>query len=532
MNMQTTSLGARALRESFFDNTSDGLAYCQMVFDARGRPVDFIYRKVNRNFEKMTGLKRVIGKRATKIIPGISLSNPELFEAFSRISLGGGPESFEIYAERASQWFFVSAYSPRKKFFVAVFQNITERKRIEKDLRDAKIAARNVLEDLSVEKSKFEMAQAKEEAILMSIGDGLIATDERGYIILINKTAEELLGKKRGEAMWQLLSEAVRIEDEKGAPVLLENRPTGRALASGKATSITTAGPTYYYVRTDASRFPVAITATPVMLEGKVIGTIEVFRDITREKEIDRAKSEFVSLASHQLRTPPTSMNWYLEMLLKEDVGPLNSKQNDYLNEVYENNKRMISLINGLLNVSRMEMGTLEVDPQHTDIPRLVADVVRELQPHIAARQMRLTQHMPAQLSAFLDPKLFVIILANLLSNAIKYTPIGGSIDVTIGEKKRGEKLGLRAIRADSLTVTVSDTGFGIPKGQQDKIFTKLFRADNVKVKDTDGTGLGLYLVKLIVDHSQGELWFDSEEDKGTAFFIALPLQAPHKGHG
>ncbi len=187
--------------KSFFDNTFDGLAYCQMIFDAEGHPIDYRYVQVNKNFEKLTGLKKVVGKKVTEAIPGIVASNPELLEMYGQVSLTGEPKRFDIYIMPLSRWFSVSVYSPKKQFFISVFQNITERKQIEKNLENAKIAARNVLEDLSVEKAKVETARAKEEAILMSIGDGLIAADEKGNIMLINKAAEKLLGKKKEEAI-------------------------------------------------------------------------------------------------------------------------------------------------------------------------------------------------------------------------------------------------------------------------------------------------------------------------------------------
>src|SRR3989338_1533963 len=172
-------ISAPAFYKSIFDNMTDGLAYCQMVFDAQENPVDWIYIKVNKNFEKLTGLKNAEGKKVSKLIPGIGAANPELFEIYGQVSLTGKPKEFETYVKPLSRWFLVSVFSPQKNFFVALFQNITNRKQIEEKLEDAKIAARNVLEDLDIEKSRVEIAHAKEEAMLLSIGDGVIAMDEK-----------------------------------------------------------------------------------------------------------------------------------------------------------------------------------------------------------------------------------------------------------------------------------------------------------------------------------------------------------------
>lgn len=134
---ETPSSASRVLRESFFDNTLDGLAYCQMIFDAHDHPLDFIYITVNKNFERLTGLKDAEGKKATTLIPGLRISNPELFEICGRVSLTQKPESFETYIKALSRWFSVAVYCPQKKFFAAVFQNITDRKQTEKNLEDA-----------------------------------------------------------------------------------------------------------------------------------------------------------------------------------------------------------------------------------------------------------------------------------------------------------------------------------------------------------------------------------------------------------
>lgn len=179
---------------SLFDNSLDGIAYCQMIFDDHNNPVDFTYLLTNKNFELLTGLKDVAGKNVTELIPGIAASNQGLFEIYGRVALTGTPENFEIYIEQLLRWFFVSAYSFKKNFFVAVFQNITEQKKITKKLEDAKIAARNVAEDLLVEKEELALARAKNEAILSSIGDGVITVDLTGKITRMNHAAQILLG--------------------------------------------------------------------------------------------------------------------------------------------------------------------------------------------------------------------------------------------------------------------------------------------------------------------------------------------------
>ncbi len=522
------------LYRSIFENMTDGLAYCQMIFDEQNNPVDWIYIKVNKNFEELTGLKNAEGKKVSKLIPAIYDSNPELFNIYGQVSLTGKPESFEIYVTPLSRWFLVSAFCPQEGFFVSLFKDITERKQIEKDLEDAKIAAQNVFDDLSSEKSKLEMAMAKEKAILMSIGDGLIATDEKGNTIFINKVAERMLGIKNKEISGKNFFENVIIENEKGVLVPLEERPLYMALTgTATATTTATAGPTHYYVRKDKTKFPTAITATPIILDGKVIGAIGVFHDITKEKDIDRVKSEFVSLASHQLRSPLTSIGWYVEMLQSGDAGPLNDKQKRFLSEIYIGSKRMIELVDALLNVSRMELGTFTAEPKPIDFILFARSALEEEKQEIKAKKLELKEKYAKDLPLFdADPRLLRMVFQNLISNAVKYTPEGGAIEIALWVVKGGDSVDVRKVDEDSIVVKITDTGYGIPQEQQNQIFTKFFRADNVRETETTGTGLGLYIAKSIIDHSGGGIWFESVENKGTTFYVTLPLSGMKKGEG
>ncbi|MES2437073.1 MAG: ATP-binding protein [Patescibacteria group bacterium] len=250
----------------------------------------------------------------------------------------------------------------------------------------------------------------------------------------------------------------------------------------------------------------------------KLLGTTQ---NITKEREIDRAKTEFVSLASHQLRTPLSTINWYAEMLLAGDAGKLTPDQTQYIQEIYTGNQRMVELVNALLNVSRIDLGTFAVEPEPTDITKISESLLTELIPMIKTREVMVDKKYAENIPLIsLDPKLIRIVLQNLLTNAIKYTPPKGNVTIDISNNK------------SSLQIKVADTGYGIPKAQQSKIFSKLFRADNVREKETDGTGLGLYIVKSIIEQSGGKISFKSEENKGTVFTVTLPLKGMKKKEG
>ena len=404
----------------------------------------------------------------------------------------------------------------RRKLVITAKEKETVRRKLAVTAEKLK-ASHATLENKVIERTKsLEMSRVKEEAILLSIGDGLIVTDENGIITIINRTAEILLEEKSKEVVGKNFFLVSSLVDEKGLSIPVEQHPISMALKTLTVTAAMT-GSTYFHIRKNSTRFPIAITATPVILHGKVIGTIKVFRDITYEREIDKAKTEFVSLASHQLRTPLSAVNWYSEMLLAGDVGELNVKQKKYLDEVYRSNQRMVELVNALLDVASLELGTFVIEPKSTDICKLALSVISEQKPQITSKKMKFSFLCAKNVSLMrTDPKLLRMVMQNILSNAVKYTPNGGKINFNLSLKDK-----------KTISIQVSDNGYGIPKNQQDQIFTKLFRADNVRDKDTDGTGLGLYIVKSIIQNSGGRIWFSSppkEKNKGTNFYVELPL--------
>jgi signal transduction histidine kinase len=240
----------------------------------------------------------------------------------------------------------------------------------------------------------------------------------------------------------------------------------------------------------------------------------EAERDIAHVREIDKAKTEFVSLASHQLRTPLTSVSWFTEMLSNQEVGSLNEKQKEYLSEIYIGNKRMIDLVDDILNTSRIDMGTLLIDPKIISLPEIIESVLDELIPLTESKELRVVKNFEEGFPKIkADPEHLRIVMQNLLSNSMKYTPRGGLIEVSLRKEK------------NNALIKISDNGYGIPEEQQGKIFTKLFRADNIRTKDMEGTGLGLYIARAIVRQSGGRIWFESEENKGTTFYVIFPMK-------
>ena len=346
----------------------------------------------------------------------------------------------------------------------------------------------------------------KYEAILAYIGEGLVVINKEGKIITFNKAAESLLGWTEKEVLGRELTEIIRIDYETS---INESR-----LTSSRQSSL-------YFIRKDNTKFPAAITTTSYGVGSSILGTATLFRDITMEQNVDKMKNEFISLASHQLRTPLAAIKWYTEMLLKGDAGNLLPEQAKYGETIYSSTQRMIDLVNLLLNISRIESGRINVEPLPTDLKKLVDEVVQEVRIRYADKKQTFSVKFPDTLPMItIDPRLIRQVYVNLLTNASKYTPEKGEIKI---ELSKGNT---------DIISQISDNGYGIPDADQEKLFGKFFRGLKTVTRENEGTGLGLYLVKDIVDVSHGKIWFKSKEGKGTTFWVSLPLSGtpPKKG--
>jgi len=237
--------------------------------------------------------------------------------------------------------------------------------------------------------------------------------------------------------------------------------------------------------------------------------------------QVDAAKSEFVAMVSHQLRTPLTLIKWSIERLRKIDLSALTSPARDDIETIQLETKRMAALISDILDTSRMEAGTLVVQPYEIDLVAATKTILAEVRPSAHEKGLKVEESYPESLVTLADPTLLQVIFMNLLSNAIKYTQRGGTIRVSLEKDPRG------------VLITVADTGNGISAEEQSYVFDKLFRGKNAARTDPVGTGIGLFLVKSIVTKAGGTIWFSSEEGKGTTFYVRLPPvgMRTHKGN-
>lgn len=359
-------------------------------------------------------------------------------------------------------------------------------------------------------------AKAHDEAVLRSIADGLIITDHENRVVRINPCGCELTGWEENEIIGKNLLTTLESPADK--------RYEGKSLRvilflvqQGKTVQETTA-----FIKKDRFAIPVAITASPIVVEGIYIGAAIIFRDITKEQEADRAKTEFVSLVSHQLRTPLTIIRWYVGLLAEKESGSLTTRQKAYVRKIYQGNIRMTEIVNALLQMSRVELDSMVKGTSIISLEEFLRNLIIYLRPRMAEKKQHViedyNEHLP---SVYANALHLQMVFQNLLVNATKYTPEGGTITVQTFRKHLAEKDGSRR---DYSVVKIRDTGYGIPAHQQPQIFVKLFRADNARELDSQGLGLGLYVAKLIIERMNGRIWFTSKEGKGTTFYVALPI--------
>lgn len=379
-------------------------------------------------------------------------------------------------------------------------------------LENQQRAVLNILEDVAKEKEITAKERDKINTILYSIGDGVFVVDKELKIKVFNKMAATISGYTEKEVFNKPYNEVLKFISEKDKSdadsFIKEAIKTGTQQSLVKDSIL---------IRKNKSSVPVANSAAPLKnTKGNVIGCIVVFRDVTKEREVEKMKSEFVSIASHQLRTPLTVMGWELEMMNKGFFGKFTDKQLGEFYKLDKSHKHMLELVNDLLDASRIDAGRLELKFEKIQLDEIIKTAITNVSAIAKKKKIKVTSPRFSKKSPFVnvDSSKISEVIQNLIENAVKYTPDGGKVDVSYKKDKNNKYV----------IFGVVDNGIGIPAKAQKHMFTKFFRADNaVKAKKT-GTGLGLYISKTIVEKSDGKIWFESKKDKGTKFFIKLPI--------
>lgn len=348
------------------------------------------------------------------------------------------------------------------------------------------------------------------EAILAAVGDAILVVNKNGIIQRVNCPGETLFGRKATDIVGKSLTDVFTLENKKGDPVVALVHPFHVAMTKKIAT---TSAP-FILVRNDTAKVPIALSASPIIrkVPDEPFGVVLAFRDKTREEEVRVMKKEFVPFAAHQLRTPLGSMRWNEEMLLSGRLGRIPMPLIDTIRNIYDSTQQVIRLVNDLLNLSRIDEGRIPNDPEEVDVAKVIQSVARELavlaDKRAVSIQLILSENIP---KLYIDASRFGDVVQNVVSNAVKFNAIGGKVTV------QARRIG------DMIEIRVADTGMGIPKEEQKKVFEKFFRAENAVASQVEGTGLGLYVVKYYVEEWGGTVRIESEERKGTTVVLAIP---------
>ncbi len=375
---------------------------------------------------------------------------------------------------------------------------------------------------------RYEMQRRQEEiisqstAILQSLSDGVIVCDAYGGVLAANPAAERILERPLEElVIWNLPELMKRLLAKRANEIPVEDLLSQWADQGARSTCSTTF---------EIHNRVISLTLDPVVFSGKdtLLGAVAVFRDITREVESDRLKTEFIGTVSHELRTPMTSIKGFTQLLAMGSLGPVNDSQKEFLTIIQTNAERMIAIINDLLDITKIETGSVDLDLRPIHVAEAISTVVLELRPKIQERTLELSISIPPGLPLVrADAKRFNQILFNLLSNAVKYTQRDGKIAMEAHEMnqntlpaavREGLQQGKRYVQVD-----VRDSGVGIAHEELDRIFERFYRTENPLKVEAGGTGLGLSLVRPLLKLFSGHIWVESTLGEGSTFSFILP---------
>jgi PAS domain S-box-containing protein len=346
------------------------------------------------------------------------------------------------------------------------------------------------------------------EAVFRFTDEGIVIFDRRGSVVGFNPAAAEITGHEISDAISRPFERVVKAITGEGGGV--GPTPLVRVLTDG----LTIAKTEQLLETRMGNRIWTEISYSPIFDDaGQITSGIALIRNVQRDREVEAIKSDFISIVSHELRTPLTAIKGFLSMILKQDFGALSDKQSHYLSRVYQSNQRMIDLVEDLLDVSYIESGKISLTISPVAIEAVISEVVAELGAKGAASQIMIKlkrrQRLPLVLAD--DTRLHQILL-NLVDNAIKYSAPGTLVEIDC------------QVVSDELVTTISDHGVGITKSQIERLFTKFGRIYNPMSVQAGGTGLGLYIVKNLVENQGGRIWVTSQEGKGSKFKFSLPI--------
>lgn len=371
-------------------------------------------------------------------------------------------------------------------------------------------------EEFSKLKNKLSSVEGKSDIVINTIDDGVLAISKEGNIELINPSAQNIIGWNKGDALGLKWQSVIQLVAADGKEVSETDNPIHQALTGNKPTHSDK-----LMLRTSSDKqVLVSIVSSPVGSDGD--GIIVVFRDITKEKAEEREQAEFISTASHEMRTPVASIEGYLGLALNPATAHIDEKARDFITKAHESAQHLGRLFQDLLDISRAEDGRLKNEPRLIDVNEFIGDIFDGLAAKASEKNLNYIYQPRASGSGESVKKLMPVfyvnvdadhlreVVSNLIENAIKYTPSGDVIVDVAGD--------------DSMvTISVKDSGIGIPTEDLSHLFQKFYRVDNSETREIGGTGLGLYLSRRLAENMNGRIKVESEFKKGSTFSLEIP---------
>ena len=354
-------------------------------------------------------------------------------------------------------------------------------------------------------------AKLDREAVLNNVNEAILMIDDAGLVQFANEAAQGLLGFQTAEEMAGKHYVAILgLQKAGGEPLAIKNQPWHIVIQTSERFSSDPADPLYATTR-DGRKMPIMLSLTPLLRQERIVGGSVIFHEL-KPRVVQDAPIDFISLASHQLRTPLTVANLHVDMLLAGHMGAVSPEQRKVLEEISFYHQKLNQVLVEFLVASRVELGTFSVDLKPLDIAAKVEEVIRDFTPEFKHKNLTLKKDFAENLPlAFADAQIVRIVVHNVLSNAIKFGKAKGIVEIAIKAKR------------DRIIVAVKDDGVGIAPEDQAKIFDKMFRGENVGHNRTSGVGFGLYIVKSLLALCEGEITFESKENKGTTFYLSFP---------
>ncbi len=370
--------------------------------------------------------------------------------------------------------------------------------------RNAKMLVRRDLE-LSLSREKLAQEKGKIAAVINSLVDGLIMVDQDQKIVLINPEAERILNIKEKEVVNKKIDQITGSENLNKLYETLSQK-------------IEWTKQKYKLVLEKPFKKFFQVSIVKVAVEEAEVGLMVILHDVTRDKEIDRMKTEFISIAAHQLRTPLSAVKWALQMILNGHMGKIDPEVREYLRKSYQSNERMIHLVNDLLNISRIEEGRFLYDLKLVSIKDIIKEAIFSSKVLLSKRKIKVKFNAPKSKIPKIkaDAKKMKLAIQNLVDNAIRYSMAGSEVIINLEQIKEKKN--------NFVKIEIKDYGIGINIKDQERLFSKFFRGGNAVRFQTEGSGLGLFIVKNIIEAHYGKIWFKSEENKGTTFYVKLPI--------